>query len=68
MKQTIQNKENNIMSDIHNYSMPIEDLARIEDPQEMKEFLESYDMGSFDLDDTRYDQDTDNYEDNSPSY
>lgn len=56
------------MSDIHNYSMPLEDLARIEDPQEMKEFLESYDMGSFDLDDTRYEEDTENYEDNSPSY
>ena len=68
MKQTIQTKENNIMSDIHNYSMPIEDLARIESPEEMKEFLESYDMGSFDLDDRRYDYDMDNYEDNLPSY
>ena len=68
MKQTIQTKENNIMSDIYNYSMPIEDLARIESPQEMKEFLESYDMGSFDLDDRRYDYDMDNYEDNLPSY
>jgi hypothetical protein len=56
------------MSDIHNYSMPLEDLARIESPQEMKEFLESYDMGSFDLDDRRYDYDMDNYEDNLPSY
>jgi hypothetical protein len=50
------------MSDIHNYSMPIEDMARIETTEEMKEFLESYDMGSFDLDDKRYDYDMDNYE------
>jgi hypothetical protein len=62
MIQTIQTKENNIMSDIHSYSMPIEDMARIESPQEMKEFLESYDMGSFDLDDKRYEYDMDNYE------
>ena len=56
------------MSDIHNYSMPIEDMARIETPEEMKEFLESYDMGSFDLDDKRYDYDMDNYQYDSYNY
>ncbi len=56
------------MSDIYNYSMPIEDMARIETAEEMKEFLESYDMGSFDLDDKRYDYDMDNYEYDSYDY
>jgi hypothetical protein len=68
MIQTTQTKENNIMSDIHSYSMQIEDMARIETPEEMREFLESYDMGSFDLDDKRYDYDMDNYEYESYNY
>jgi hypothetical protein len=56
------------MSDIHNYSMPLEDMARIESPEEMKEFLESYNMASFDLDDRSYDYDMDNYEYDSYNY